>query len=50
MQVRGWKVGGMIDHPQGHLISDYVASFGYVFVIAEAAGDDLNEISFGGSW
>ncbi len=40
----------MPDHPQGHLVSYHVASFGYVFVIAEAAGDDFNEIGFGGSW
>ncbi len=40
----------MLDHPQGHLVGDHVASFGYFFVIAEAAGDDFNEISFGGPW
>ncbi len=48
MKVRGWQVGDVLDHPQGHLVGDYVASFGYFFVVAEAAGDDFNKIGFGG--
>ncbi len=40
----------MPDHPQGHLVSYHVASFGYNFVVAEAAGNDFNKIGFGGTW
>ncbi len=34
----------MLEHPQGHLVGDHVALFGYFFVVLEAAGDDFNEI------
>ncbi len=50
MRVRGGKVGDVLDHPQGHLVGDHVASFGYFFVVAEAAGNDFNKIGFGGLW
>ncbi len=40
----------MLDHPQGHLVGDHVALFGNFFVIVEAAGNDFNEIGFGGPW
>ncbi len=40
----------MFDHPQGHLVGDHVALFGYFFVVAEAAGNDFNKIGFGGLW
>ncbi len=35
----------MPDHPQGHLVGDHVALFGYFFVVA-----DFNKIGFGGTW
>ncbi len=40
----------MLDHPQGHLVSDHVALFWHFLKVSEATGDDFDEIGFGGSW
>ncbi len=40
----------MLDHPKSHLVGDHVTMFGNVLVVLEGAGNDLNEIGFGGAW
>ncbi len=47
----GWrKQGNVLDHPQGHLVSDHVATFGYSLIVPEHAFNDVDGICFREVW